>query len=194
MTLAHSDPIIFVLHGIVMCAVLSIITLVLLYSGLPVFGPINDMINAVSGVFIMVLAWQLVPSQGSGSWLSVLAVLVAWIGALLVLGNSILVAMGQMDWKLGGMFTSIGYASLGIWLLLLVLSSSQPAVLPIHLKWATLLIGISLLSGFLAGPLLAEKISLEIKPVVWIAYTLNGLGWLAFPVWCWFLAQSLKSS
>jgi hypothetical protein len=194
MTPAHTDPIVFVLYGIVMCAVLSVVTLVLLYSGLPLFGPVNDMINAASGVFIMVLVWQLFNTQVTWSMLNVVAVLVAWIGALLVLGNSTLVAMGQMDWKLGGMFTSIGYACLGIWLLMLVLSSNQPAILPVTLKWATLLLGMSLLSGFLAGPLLAEKISLEIKAITWLAYALNGMGWLGFPVWCWFFAQNLKSA
>ena len=49
-----------------------------------------------------------------------------------------------------------------------------------------------MLLGFLAGPLLAGKLELEFKPLVWLAYAGMGVGWVLFPVWCWLLASRLK--
>ena len=179
------------LVGIAVGAFASVVTLALLYAGLPVFGPVNDLINAVVGFVIALLAWQFFAAQPK-SLPSVAGLLLCWAGVALIIGNSVWVAFGRMDWKVGGMYTGIGYGLIGGWLLITLLFSSLAREFPPALWWSGLVIGIALVFGLAAGPLLAERLSIKIQPLVWVAYGMTTLGWLGFPVWCWMLSRTLR--
>ena len=172
--------------------VISIVTLALLYSGIPVFGPINDLTNAVGGLLSALLVWQfhvLVRQRAPG--LAVLCLLAAWAGAAAIIVNSILVALGRMHWMTGGMYTAIGFGLLGIWLLALPrFSGPQPFLTPALVRLGTIA-GIVMLFGLLAGPALASGAALEKSPLAWIAYISVGGGWLLYPVWCWLVGRIL---
>ena len=169
----------------------SIITLILLYSGLPFFGPINDITNGISGLVVFALAWNL-HSVLSKNWggLATLFLSAAGIGALFIAGNSVMVALGKLDWQTGGMYTALGYGLIGIWLLgaLPALESglSMPIATIILGKWAATPMTIGVL-GLL--PLLSV-VALN-SPIAYASMAAIGVGWLLFPVWTFKLSQFL---
>jgi len=179
--------------AIAIAAVASVITLILLYAGIPFFGPVNDLINAVSAILIVIFMWQFhVILEEKNPAMAILLQLAALVGVVLISGNSVLVAFGKMDWKDGGMYTGIGYALIGLWLVGMLLVLRDQAFLNSGLVNLGLAAGVCLLFGFLAGPLLAEKLTIVFMPLVWVAYAATGAGWILFPVWCWRLAANLK--
>jgi hypothetical protein len=180
------------LIAIAIGALVSIITLTLLYSGLPLFGSVNDLTNAVVGFMIGLLAWQFFAALPRKTLQSVVGLLFCWAGAALIIGNSVLVAFGRMDWKEGGMYTGIGYGLIGVWLLVTLLFSSLAREFPTALWWSGLAIGIALVFGLAAGPLLTGTLSIKIQPLVWVAYAMTVLGWIGFPIWCWTLFRRLR--
>ena len=179
------------LAGIAIGTLASVVTLILLYSGLPFFGPVNDLTNAVIGLMIALLAWQFFAALPK-SLPSVAGLLLCWAGAVLIIWNSVLVAFGRMDWKVGGMYTGIGYGLVGAWLLLTLLFSSLARGFPPALWWSGLAIGIALVFGLVTGLLLAGKLSIKIQPLVWVLYAVTAVGWFGFPIWCWVLSRTLR--
>jgi hypothetical protein len=182
---------ILVLVCIAIGAIVSIVTLTLLYLGLPFFGPVNDFVNAIVGVLIGLLAWQFFAKLPSKFVPGIVGLVFAWIGVTLVIGNSVLVALGRMEWREGGMYTGLGYGLIGIWLLITLISSSLAGEFSISLRRSGFAVGIALVFGLAAGPILAGKLSVSVKPLVWLAYSLTGLGWIGFPIWCWVLSRRI---
>jgi hypothetical protein len=176
-------------------ALASILTLSLLYAGIPIFGPINDLTNAVGGVFSTILAWQfhaLLRERSPGA--AAIFLLAAWGGSAAIIVNSVLVAFDQMHWMTGGMYTAIGYGLLGIWLLGLIRLTGPLSILSPGLIRLGTIAAVAMLFGLLAGPLLAARVSLENNSLVWGAYIGAAAGWLLFPVWCWLVGQRLISA
>ena len=180
--------------AIVIVTILGIITLALLYAGIPFFGMVNDLLNAVGAILIAILVWQLFPLiREKNGLFSILFSLIAWAGTAAIAINSVLVAFGGMGWKDGGMYTAIGFALIGLWLIAMILTIQPQPFLTVTLVRLGLIAGIAMLFGFLAGPLLAERLDLALKPIGWLAYIGAGGGWLMFPIWCWLLSRSLTT-
>ena len=172
--------------------ILGIITLALLYAGIPFFGTVNDLLNAAGAILIAILAWQLYSLvREKYTIVSLLFSIVAWAGTAAIAINSMLVAFGGMGWKEGGMYTAIGFALIGIWLIMTLLTIPSQLFLTTSLVRLGLIAGVAMLFGFIAGPLLGEKLVLSVKPIIWLAYIGAGAGWLMLPVWCWMLSKSL---
>ena len=151
--------------AIVVTTVISIVTLALLVSGFPIFGPINDITNAIGGLLSALLVWQfhaLLRERAPG--VAVLCLLAAWAGSAAIIVNSILVAIGRMHWMNGGMYTAFGFGLLGIWLLaLLRFIGPQPFLTPGLVRLGGIA-GIAMLFGLLAGPLLVSSAALKKPP------------------------------
>jgi len=181
--------------AIVVTAILSIITLALLYSGIPIFGPINDLINASSGVLIAVMAWQfyfLLSERAAG--VALLILLVVFVGTVAIIINSVLVAFGCMHWLTGGMYTAIGYGLIGTWLLIILrVITPQPFLTPGLIRLGTVT-ALALLFCLPAAPLMGMGENLKINPLIIIVFFGAGTGWLLFPFWCWQLGRRLISS
>jgi len=181
--------------AIPLTAVLSIITLTLLYSGIPIFGPINDLTNAVSGVLVAVMAWQfhfLLRERAAGT--AVLFLMVVLVGNAAIIINSVLVAFGRMHWLTGGMYTAIGYGLIGIWLLILLrLIDPQPFLTPGLIRLGAMT-GLALLFCLPAAPLMGLGGNLEVNPLIITVFAGAAIGWLCFPLWCWQLGRRLISS
>ncbi len=173
-------------------AVISIITLTLLYSGIPFFGPVNDLTNAVGGLLSALLVWQfhnLLRERAPNA--AIFFLLAAWIGSAAIIINSLLVAFGRMHWMTGGMYTAIGYGLIGIWLLALHrLIGPQAFLTPGVVRLGTIA-AVAMLFGLLAGPLLASGISFAENPLVGVAYIGAAVGWLLFPLWCLLLGRRI---
>jgi hypothetical protein len=181
--------------AIAITAVISIITLTLLYSGMPFFGPINDLTNAVGGLLSALFVWQFhallrerAPSTAN------FFLLAALIGSAAIIINSVLVAFGQMHWMTGGMYTAIGYGLIGIWLLAFHGLAGPRAFLSQGDVRLGTIAAIAMLFGLLAGPLLASGVSFAENPLVGIAYLGAAAGWLLYPLWCWLLGRRFLSS
>jgi hypothetical protein len=181
--------------AIAITAVISIITLTLLYSGLPFFGPVNDMTNAVGGLLSALLVWQfhiLLRERAPNT--AIFFLLAAWIGSAAIIINSVLVAFGQMHWMTGGMYTAIGYGLIGIWLLAFHRLVGTQAFLTLGVVRVGTIAAVAMLFGLLAGPLLASGVNLANNPMVSIAYLGAATGWLLYPVWCWLVGRSILAS
>lgn len=178
--------------AIAVTAVLSIITLILLYSGIPIFGPINDITNAISGVLIVVMVWQFHSLiRERATVVAVPFLLVAFVGSAAIIINSVLVAFGLMHWLTGGMYTAIGYGLIGIWLLVLLrMIGPQPFLTPGLIRLGTVTAW-ALLFCLPAGPLMVFNTDLGKFPLLWIAFAGAGMGWLLFQFWCWQLGRRL---
>lgn len=180
---------------IAITAVISIITLALLYTGLPIFGPINDLTNAVGGLLSALLVWQFhALLRERAPTAAIFFSLAAWIGSLAIIINSVLVAFGYMHWMTGGMYTAIGYGLIGIWLLALHRQFGLQESLPSGILKLGVIAAIAMLFGLLAGPLLASGVNLATNPVTGIAYLGAAVGWLLYPVWCWLVGRSILAS
>lgn len=179
--------------AIAITAVVSVITLVLLYSGLPPFGPMNDLTNAFSGVLIALLTWEfhaMLYKRAPGA--AVILLLVAWTGSAAVVVNSLLVAFGQMHWMIGGMYTGLGYGLLGVWLFgFLRLVGPQPFLTNTLARLGTVA-AVAMLFGLLAGPLLASGAGFTQNALVWVSFAGAAAGWLLFPFWCWRVGRTLE--
>jgi len=180
--------------AIAITAVISIITLTLLYSGIPFFGPVNDLTNAVGGLLSALLVWQFhVLLRERTPNTAIFFLLAAWVGSAAIIINSLLVAFGRMHWMTGGMYTAIGYGLIGIWLLALHRQFGLGEFLPSGVLKLGLIVAVSMLFGLLAGPLLASGVNLAKNPIVSIAYLGAATGWLLYPVWCWLVGRKLLS-
>jgi hypothetical protein len=181
--------------AIAITAVISIITLTLLYSELPFFGPVNDLTNAVGGLLSALLVWQfhaLLRERAPNT--AIFYLLAAWIGTTAIIINSLLVAFGRMHWMTGGMYTAIGYGLIGIWLLALHRQIGLGEFLPSGILKLGVIAAVAMLFGLLAGPLLASGVNLTKDPVAGIAYLGAAAGWLLYPVWCWLVGRSILAS
>ena len=191
----NTQPIAQLAIAIVIAALLSIVTLILLYAGIPFFGPINDVINALSGLLIAAFVWQFHAAfQTRFPGLAILLLVIAWAGVAAIVVNSLLVASGRMGWMTGGMYTAIAYGLIGEWLLALQFSFGGQVLLPPGLVRLGVLTGIALLLGLAAGPLLASGVAFLKNPLAALSYLGAVAGWLLFPLWCWLLGQRLLTS
>jgi hypothetical protein len=173
-------------------ALLAIMTLALLYSGFPFFGPVNDLVNALFALLSAVLAASLhVQMRKHLPGTALYFMLAVWAGSVLIIINSILVAIGQMDWMTGGMYTAIGYSLTGIWLLVLNQKVVPQLTDSPGLSRLGTVTAIGMLFGLLAGPLLAMRVSLTQNPLAMIAFAGAGVGYLLYPVWAWLLGRRL---
>ena len=169
------------------------------------FGTISDIGNAATGVLSAGLAWRL-RRQISGRAAN-LGVGAAIVGAGLTVAGSALVISGATGFFFAGLVSSVGFAGIGSWLV--VLNTSDPAVdsLPPRLRslgvaaGTLMALGVIAVLGIVAGALMALGIAavpgillglddMTAAPAwVWIGL----LGWLGifvvYPAWAIWLAS-----
>ena len=98
------------------------------------FGTINDVGNAATGVLSGVLAWRM-RRQVSGR-VGAAAVGAAVVGAAVTVLGSSLVVSGTTGFMFAGLVSSVGFAGIGAWLIVLNRSRDQVAVWPGALRTA----------------------------------------------------------
>jgi len=166
-------------------------TIVLLYAGLPLFGPLNDIGVGSAALLQAVLAWRLqaVP------FLRVprLALLAAGVGALGAALGSMLVVLNITGWFLASLVTILGYAFLGIWVVAVNRQARIAAGWPLRVTAVGQLIGAIMCVGFVAALALPSGVDdPRTAPwYVWVSYA-NGVGWfILLPLWNLWLARLL---
>lgn len=153
------------------------------------FGTINDIGNAATGVLSAGLAWRLrrqIPGRAAK-----VAVGAAIVGAGLTVAGSTLVVSGTTGFFFAGLVSSVGFAGIGAWLMVLNKGDGMAAVLPRGLRslgiaaGALMALGITVVPGIVLG-----LDDMATAPAwVWIGL----LGWLgifvAYPAWAIWLAS-----
>ncbi|NIK60006.1 hypothetical protein [Kribbella shirazensis] len=168
MSADSSLPLLARTHAIVGFAACA--CLILLYAVGEPFGLLNDVGNALLGLLSLALAWLLSGRQ--------VLVGVAAVGAALTVVGTILVVSGITGFYLAGLWSSFGFALIGVWLL--NASRSLP-----HLRRAGLVAGGVMLLGLLGVPGILMGLDDMDSAPAWAFVA--GVSWagtyLLFPAW-----------
>ncbi|GEM90641.1 hypothetical protein [Oceanithermus desulfurans] len=174
-------------RAIVYAAGVSLVTLGLLYAGLPVAGPLNDLANATIGLFSLLLVRQLHGFLGPTK--PGLFVGLGSAGGLALILGALPVALGVLHWTTGGMVTGFGYGLLGAWLLGASHGSKGTWMRGLGRLGTTA--GALMSLGLIAGPDLGLRV--VPAPATWGLYLATASGILLYFVWCWRLAGALSA-
>ena len=151
------------------------------------FGTINDIGNATTAVLSAALAWNLrrrLPARARA-----LALAPAIVGAAIAVVGSALVVSGTTGWYLAGLVSSVGFAGIGTWLVVINRGRDLSVALPRLrslgvLGGALMIVGIAAVPGILLG--LDDP---DAAPAwAWLGST-AWLGiYIAYPAWALWLA------
>jgi hypothetical protein len=175
---------------------IGIVSIILFFTFGGVFGPLNDLCNGVEAILTAVLAWRMYPWLRSHSQrLSLFTLVAAWAGAFIASIGSALVILGFTGWYLAALYTMVGYALVGLWLLSVNYAALQSFSWPRRLAQLGLATGVFMTVGFLAGPGIVGGVD-AVDAAPWFVNVgqLGGLGWfLLYPIWCLWLGRLLLS-
>jgi drug/metabolite transporter (DMT)-like permease len=156
------------------------------------FGTINDIGNAATGLLSAGLAWRLRrPASGRAANVSVGAALV---GAAIAVAGSAFVVSGRTGWFLAGLVSSVGFAGIGVWLVVLNKGDAGGAVLPQRLRSLGIAAGALMTVGLAALPAVVMGLddAAAAPAWAWIAF----VGWfgtfVAYPAWAIWLARETR--
>lgn len=175
-------------------AILAVISLILMATVNSLFGPINDVFNSIIGISSVVLVWVLYAEHHAKSpLLSQVAFALALIGSIFVIVGSVLVIFKFTGFVLAGWYSGVGYALIGLWLVVFCYSLLHGGALPRNLVIFGVVVGAFMAIGLLGIPgIFASFDSMESMPwYLYVAY----LGWLGtyilYPIWTIWLGRNL---
>ncbi len=170
-------------NGILMLA--NMITLMLMFTVNPFWGPVNDAINVAWLLSFLPLAVLLAQVNQSvmGRGIAVSTAVVGAVAMLLfaVLQSLLVVGQVRFEQTLAAVMTLGGV--LGLWLLLNGLLALMGKTLPGGLVWLTIGFGLSYVVAAIGFWLGGYE-----QPILWIG---AGLGYLIGPVWAFWLGRLL---
>jgi hypothetical protein len=147
------------------------------------FGTFNDLGNATTGILSGLLAWRLRPRVASRA--SDVAVGAAIVGAAITVVGSALVVSGTTGFMLAGLVSSVGFAGIGTWLIVVSRGAGEVAGWPSRLRAVGLAAGVLMAIGVVGAPGIPLRLDdTETAPAwVWV----GSLGWfgtyVAYPAW-----------
>lgn len=159
------------------------------------FGTLNDICIGLTAILSVVLVWMLYPRYHAQSpLLSQVTLVIAMLGAILVMAGSALAISGIKGWFLSGLYMAAGNAMIGLWLLGLNYSALQDDFLPQSLVSFGLISGVILALGLVTIPGIfrgIDTLEYELTIFNYIWWT-GSLGYLAiYPIWCILLGRIL---
>jgi hypothetical protein len=177
--------------------ILAVISLILMFTVIPSFGALNDVLNGMVGVLSAVLAWMLHTVHRTKSPLMVQwEVAVAILGAIFSVIGSVLILYDFTGYFLAGLYSALGNALIGVWLLSFCYSMHSSSVLPRPLTWFGFVVAGFMALGLIGIPgILAGIDSMESMPGYLYVASLGWLGtYLLYPIWLIVLGQRLLYS
>lgn len=173
-------------------SLLGAVFLGLLYVVGQPFGTLNDVFIGIAAVLSGLLAWMTYSGfHGQSPHISLLALLAAFAGAIIVTIGSALVISGTTGWYLAGLFMMTGNAMIGLWLVGLSSSAHGAATWPNGLAILGIVAGAIMVVGLLTIPGVVRGIdSWEAAPWFVNIGQVSALGWiLLYPIWCIWLGR-----
>lgn len=146
------------------------------------FGTINDYGNALAGVLAGALAWRLRPTVAGRA--GGLALGLAAVGAAITVVGSALVISRTTGFLLAGLVSSLGFAGIGAWLVILNRAAGSGSQ-PVGSRSLGILAGALMATGVVMVPaIIAGYDDMSTVPGwVWIGF----VGWIGiyvlYPVW-----------
>jgi hypothetical protein len=176
---------------------LGLIFIILFFTVGQPFGTLNDICIALMAILSVVLVWKLYPWHHAQSpSLSLVALVIALLGALLVIVGAVLSISGIKGWFLSGLYMAAGNGMIGIWLLALNYSALRGNLFPQGLVIFGLISGVVLALGLVTIPGIFKGVDTqEYKITVFNAiWWTSSLGYLAlYPIWCILAGRILLS-
>jgi hypothetical protein len=174
---------------------LGLIFIILFFTIGQPFGTLNDICIGLTAILIVILVWMLYPGHHAQSpLLSNIALVIALLGALVVLVGSALSIFGVTGWFLSGLYMAAGNAIIGLWLLGLnysaFLVNSFPHGLIIFgiISGVILALGLVTILGIFRG-VDTQEYELTIFNYIWWTSSLGYL--ILYPIWCVLLGRFL---
>jgi hypothetical protein len=176
---------------------LGIASIILFFIVGGVFGLLNDVCNGVEAILSAALAWVLYPwLRAHAPQLSLFALIIATVGALIAVIGSALIILDVTGWYLAGLYTMFGYALVGVWLFNLNRAALHSFAWPRRLAHLGLLVAVCMAIGCLAGPgILGGVDAMDVAPWFVNLGLLGSLGWMfLYPYWCIWLGRLAVSN
>jgi hypothetical protein len=175
-------------------AILGVIFLALMFTVNMFFGTVNDVFNSIVGISGAVIAWMLYTEHHAKSpFMSQIALALAMVGAIFTIVGSVLVIYGFTEFVLASWYSGMGYALIGLWLVIFCYSMQRSDVLPHKLIMFGLITGVLMAVGLLGIPgIFAGIDSMESLP--WYL-NISFFGYLGtsilYPIWMIWLGRNL---
>jgi hypothetical protein len=174
--------------------VLAVIFLMLMFTVSLSFGAVNDVLNGMFGIASAVLAWMLYAEHRAKSLLmSQIALTLAILGAIFSIFGSVLILYGFTGFFLAGLYSSLGNALIGLWLVVFCFSMQRSDRLPHSLILFGFVVGAFMAFGLFGIPGIWTRIdSMAFMP--WYL-SVASIGWLGtyvlYPIWTVWLGRNL---
>lgn len=159
------------------------------------FGTLNDICNGLAAILAVALACLLYFAHRTQSpSFSLIALVFACAGLVLVGVGTILVLTGKAGWFLAGLYVSAGNALIGLWLVGLNVTALQGNPWPHGLAVLGLVAGAFMLLGLAVFPGIFSGVD-SMASASWLVNYVGQVGWLGafllFPIWSVLLGRFL---
>jgi len=175
-------------------ALIGLIFIILFFTVGQPFGTLNDLCISLAAILSGGLAIMLYRVHHAQSpYLSLLALIVALVGALVVAAGSVLVISGRAGWFLAGLYMTAGNALIGLWLLALNFSARLDNPWSGGLVVFGWVVGAIMAVGLIAIPGILRGIDAQDSAPWFVnAGYVGSLGWMIlYPIWCILLGRTL---
>ena len=174
--------------------VIAVLTLTLFFTVGMFFGAVNDVFNAIFGITSALLAWLLYPAYRAHSPLiSYIALAFAIIGAIVSIVGSILILFDFTGFFLAGLYSCLGNALIGAWLIAFCHAMQRSDGFPHSLLSFGFVVGAVMALGLIGIPGILARID-DMASMPGYLY-LALFGWLGtyalYPIWTIWLAKYL---
>ena len=174
--------------------VIAVLNLILFFTIGMFFGAVNDVFNGVFAICSTVLAWLLYVEHGAKSPLiSRIALALAFIGAIISVVGSILILFDFSGFFLAGLYSCLGNALIGVWIVAFCYVMQRSGGFPRSLMLFGLVVGVVMALGLMGIPgILARIDDMAFMPSYLYAALFGWLGtYVLYPIWTIWLGKYL---
>jgi hypothetical protein len=175
--------------------IIAVLTLILMFTVGMFFGAVNDVFNGIFGISSAVLAWMLTEHRAKSPWISHIALALAIIGAIVSIIGSVLILSDFTGFLLAGLYSCLGNALIGLWLMAFCYSMQRSDPLPHGLILFGFVVGAFTTLGLIGIPGILAKTD-DMASMPWYLYVAL-FGWLGtyvlYPIWIIWLGRNLLS-